>query len=273
LGYIDGLNRYSYVHNNPINFNDPNGLLANQISNAWTQSTNYFNNNPAASFGAGVAVGGAAGYGAGYGLATLTAACPLCGAAAGVGLAGYGAYGLVKDNFAGAQNLGNSFAAVANGTANSSQAFTVGTTLGGVIGGTAGGYSASATSRSSVAPFNPAIADLPLNTGGKTSGVLHVPDQPSISLTSGIAGPSQAVRGQGLPGFNGNQLTHVEGHAAAYMRTNNISEAVLDINKIPCTAGSGGGCNGLLPRMLPEGASLTVRYPGGQQTYIGIPDK
>jgi uncharacterized protein RhaS with RHS repeats len=42
LGYIDGLNRYSYVHNNPINFNDPNGLLARSISNAVTPTISYF---------------------------------------------------------------------------------------------------------------------------------------------------------------------------------------------------------------------------------------
>ncbi|WP_231879562.1 RHS repeat-associated core domain-containing protein [Methylomonas koyamae] len=43
LGYTDGLNRYSYVHNNPINFNDPNGLLANKVSNAWTAGQSYYN--------------------------------------------------------------------------------------------------------------------------------------------------------------------------------------------------------------------------------------
>ncbi|WP_446812192.1 RHS repeat-associated core domain-containing protein (plasmid) [Methylomonas sp. 2BW1-5-20] len=44
LGYVDGLNRYSYVHNNPINFNDPNGLLARQVL-TWgdTQATSYVN--------------------------------------------------------------------------------------------------------------------------------------------------------------------------------------------------------------------------------------
>ncbi|WP_446812190.1 RHS repeat-associated core domain-containing protein (plasmid) [Methylomonas sp. 2BW1-5-20] len=37
LGYVDGLNRYSYVHNNPINFNDPNGLLAQSVR-TWVQT-------------------------------------------------------------------------------------------------------------------------------------------------------------------------------------------------------------------------------------------
>jgi hypothetical protein len=64
------------VHNNPINFNDPNGLFANQVSNAWSAWASYFNTNPAAAFGGGL------GAGVGYGLATLTVACPLCEAAA-----------------------------------------------------------------------------------------------------------------------------------------------------------------------------------------------
>jgi hypothetical protein len=102
--------------------------------------------------------------------------------------------------------------------------------------------------------------------------MLHVEGFEPLPLISGRGEPSLLIRGQGLPGFNGNQLMHVEGHAAAYMRTNGLNEAVLDINKIPCIAGPGGGCNGLLPRMLPEGARLTVRYPGGQVEYIGLPD-
>jgi hypothetical protein len=124
-----------------------------------------------------------------------------------------------------------------------------------------------------VEEFSPAVADLPEYAGGKTSGMLHVPGGESVPLQSGVQGPSQAVRGQGLPGFNGNQLMHVEGHAAAYMRTNGIQNAVLDINQVPCAAGSGGGCAGLLPRMLPPGATLTVRGPGGYvQQFVGTPD-
>jgi RHS repeat-associated protein len=119
--------------------------------------------------------------------------------------------------------------------------------------------------------FNPPRARLPLNRGGKTCGVLHLPDHPSVPLTSGVKGPSQGVRGQGLPGFNGVQITHVEGHAAAHMRATGSMDGVLDINKAPCTAGSGRGCRGLLPRMLPEGARLRVRYPGGEAVFIGFP--
>jgi hypothetical protein len=117
------------------------------------------------------------------------------------------------------------------------------------------------------------VASLPANTGGKTVGVLHVEGQEPLPLQSGVNGPSQAMPGQGLPGFNGNQPTNVEGHAAAYMRINGVNSAILDINKVPCTAGSGGGCEGLLPRMLPEGATLQLRGPGGYNfTFLGLPD-
>jgi hypothetical protein len=111
-----------------------------------------------------------------------------------------------------------------------------------------GGSSAPTGGRTATGSFEPPKASLPPNTGGKTTGVLHVPGQEPLTLTSGVKGPSQAIRGQGLPGFNGNQLTHVEGHAAAHMRTTGAREAVLDINKAPCTQGSGGGCQGLLER-------------------------
>ncbi|WP_225616339.1 RHS repeat-associated core domain-containing protein [Methylomonas albis] len=37
LGYFDGLNRYSYVHNNPVNYNDPSGSIAAKVT-TWTQN-------------------------------------------------------------------------------------------------------------------------------------------------------------------------------------------------------------------------------------------
>jgi hypothetical protein len=114
-------------------------LFANNISNAYTQTASYFNNNVYAAFGGGLAVGGAAGYGVGYGLAALSTACLPCGAVAGAGMLGYSGYQLASDNFAGAQNIYNSFQAVGNGSATPGQAFMAGSTLGGIIGGTAGG--------------------------------------------------------------------------------------------------------------------------------------
>jgi hypothetical protein len=44
----------------------------------------------------------------------------------------------------------------------------------------------------------------------------------------------------------------------------------LEINQVPCTAGNGGGCAGLLPSMLPPGAQLNVYGPDGYfQTFYG----
>ena len=116
-------------------------------------------------------------------------------------------------------------------------------------------------------------ASLPPFTGGKTHGALHVLGyKKPVPLVSGRLGPSQGVRGKRLPGFNSYQLTHVEGHAAAYMRTTGKKHTILDINNQPCSRVSGGGCDGLLPRMLPEDAIMLVRHPNGVKTYIGIPD-
>ncbi len=65
--------------------------------------------------------------------------------------------------------------------------------------------------------------------------------------------------------------SHVEAHAAALMRLGGIDRAALYINRGPC--GGLTGCNAMLPRMLPEGAQLTVFGPGGaRQTHTGIAD-
>jgi hypothetical protein len=57
------------------------------------------------------------------------------------------------------------------------------------------------------------------------------------------------------------------------MRINDIMSADLEINQVPCTRGRGGGCNGLLPSMLPGGAVLRVYGPEGYfQAFTGTPD-
>lgn len=115
----------------------------------------------------------------------------------------------------------------------------------------------------------------PYTEKGGTVGRLHVEGGGKpLDLQSGEKGPSMAVRGKGINGFTGNQLLHVEGHASAHMRVNHIQQADLEINRVPCEKGAGGGCNGLLPRMLPEGARIRVYGPHGYfKEYIGLPDK
>jgi hypothetical protein len=109
-------------------------------------------------------------------------------------------------------------------------------------------------------------------TTSKTVGTLRIPGEKPVQLVSGANGPSSKVRGQGLPGFNGDLLMHVEAHAAAWMRTTGATKGLLDISEVPCARGSGGGCAGLLPAMLPEGARLGVRAPGYDKVFVGTPD-
>ena len=107
-----------------------------------------------------------------------------------------------------------------------------------------------------------------------TRGTLHIGGAAPLALKSGEKGPSMQVRGKGINGFNGNQLLHVEGHAAAQMRVTGAAAGDLEINRVPCTKGSGGGCDGLLPKMLPEGAKLRVYGPDGfYREYVGLPDR
>lgn len=91
-----------------------------------------------------------------------------------------------------------------------------------------------------------------------------------VDLISGYKGPSASLP-KGTPGMHGNVKSHVEAHAAAVMRQEGLSEATLYINRIPCAGVR--GCDAMLPRMLPEGARLHLRGPGGfRKTYTGLPD-
>jgi SCP1.201-like deaminase len=107
---------------------------------------------------------------------------------------------------------------------------------------------------------------------GKTEGILRVGDE-DVALKSGYDGPSAQLP-KPRPGMHGNILSHVEAHAAAVMRLQRVNRATLYINRIPCTGGQRApGCHLNLPRMLPEGAELTVYGPDGfKWVYRGLPD-
>ena len=94
-------------------------------------------------------------------------------------------------------------------------------------------------------------------TGGKTSGIFRAGDV-TIELQSGYDGPAQDIA-DGSPGFNLITKGHVEGHAAAVMQQQGISEGTLEINN-PKICSS---CESLLPSMLPPGAILNVILPDG----------
>jgi hypothetical protein len=98
-----------------------------------------------------------------------------------------------------------------------------------------------------------------------TRGVLTLESGAQIPLASGLKGPA-AVMPKGSPGFDAFTRTHVEGHAAALMRTEGASSATLYINNPRICP----NCSRLLPDMLPPGSQLTVVLPNGTRTpFLG----
>jgi hypothetical protein len=106
----------------------------------------------------------------------------------------------------------------------------------------------------------------PFEEGGKTRGVLRT-SAGDFPLESGWDGPAGANVPKGARGFDIVTRTHVEGHAAALMRQQGVSQGTLYINNPKVCS----PCNRLLPRMLPPGAQLTV-VPAGEESilFIGI---
>jgi hypothetical protein len=68
----------------------------------------------------------------------------------------------------------------------------------------------------------------------------------------------------GSPGYDGRTLSHVEGHAAAFMREQGITEGRLYINNPEICD----NCTRLLPKMLPPGSTLSVVLPDGRVTQF-----
>jgi len=102
--------------------------------------------------------------------------------------------------------------------------------------------------------------------GGKTTGVLRTSlgDTPLISARTGPASEMPL----GSPGFDAYTRTHVEGHAAAYMRQQGIMEGTLYINNPEICS----NCMRNLPFMLPPGANLNVVLPNGIVVpFTGVP--
>jgi hypothetical protein len=104
--------------------------------------------------------------------------------------------------------------------------------------------------------------------GGRTRGWLDT-GRAFIELWSGREGGPPALP---LPGRNNLPDTHVEAHTAQIMRVENLRNATLWINRVPC--GSANGCAAMLKDMLPEGAQLRVIGPEGyDEQFTGIPDR
>ena len=70
---------------------------------------------------------------------------------------------------------------------------------------------------------------------------------------------------------NSTMTWHIEGHAAALMRQQDIKNAVLYINTVPCKRPKGWpaikGCDETLKDILPAGYTLTVFLRDGSYTY------
>ncbi len=102
--------------------------------------------------------------------------------------------------------------------------------------------------------------------GGKTSGILRTANG-DFELQSGYDGPAASIP-KGTRGFDLITKSHVEGHASAIMRQQGISEGTLEINNPEICS----SCMRLLPRMLPPGATLTVKPGEGEPvTFEGLP--
>lgn len=119
-----------------------------------------------------------------------------------------------------------------------------------------GGYVYDGTSYFSLGRLAPraALSRLPAYSGGKTQGILQAGSK-EIDLVSGWSGSASQLP-RGSAGFDIVTKSHVEGHAPALMRMEGLEQATLYINRVPCAS-----CARLLPRMLPEGAELTIYGP------------
>jgi hypothetical protein len=114
---------------------------------------------------------------------------------------------------------------------------------------------------------------LPLDDGGKVKGIFDS-GSAERDIVSGWP-KGDEVLPIGAPGYRHYVRDHVEGHVSAIMRNNDIMEADLYINRTPCPGP--GGCDEMLPHMLPEGATLRVHIKLGvddweDRIYYGEPD-
>ena len=109
--------------------------------------------------------------------------------------------------------------------------------------------------------------NVPPYTDPPAMGVLSV-DGVEVPLRSGEQGPGRWLY-DNLPHGEGSGMTrawtHVEGHTAGIMRELNIKDADLYINKPPCGEGSA-KCRFVLYKLLPEGSTLRIHFPGDDGT-------
>lgn len=149
----------------------------------------------------------------------------------------------------------------------------------GVVGGAAGGAVKAPDTFGPNSRYRDPVESgrLPEFVGSPCRGIFHLPGDPVLNdypLSSGYDGPAQEIPTKTFPGFNNNIRSHVEAHAAALMRLNDLGpgdEAALEINRVPCLGRNGCAVN--LPRMIPPGATLHIYGPDGYyKAWVGAPD-
>jgi len=106
---------------------------------------------------------------------------------------------------------------------------------------------------------------LPEYDGSHTLGILRIGDN-AYPVKNGKGEPgAMASRDKGIKA-GAVSPTHAEGHAIMIMRLMQAESAVLNINNPngPC-----GFCDKVIENMLAPGATLTINWPGGSQTFTG----
>lgn len=89
------------------------------------------------------------------------------------------------------------------------------------------------------------------------------------------SGAQQVVEDLPGPRTGVNMATgyHAEAAAAATMRRDGVTDATMDINRLPCVPEDTMGCEYLLPRMILKGSTLTVYRPEGYaRNVVGTGD-
>ncbi|MET9263701.1 DddA-like double-stranded DNA deaminase toxin [Amycolatopsis sp. NPDC004079] len=111
-----------------------------------------------------------------------------------------------------------------------------------------------------------------IGRGVKTTGRWFAPGRNTSAVTSGVDDftlqVNAALEEAGCPYVPVTAAADVELKIAAAMRANDIREATVVINNVPCEGPA--SCDALLGVVLPEGSSMTVHGIGGfSKTYRG----